>query len=477
MPNSDGDWAPRNQPGVLESPFPLGTYRDRDKEGRWVRLFTVARLACMTEMRRRFQTHENPANGVDDARMTRCYNPRLMKTERVIRYTATLLIVFLGVGYALFTFPANKHDTSRLLDFSEFYAAGKIVRHGLGSSLYDLVVQAEFQLQVAPVHAFYLRPPFEALLFVPFTYLSYRAAYAAWVIFSLALLSGAARLIQSHTNVTDAMLQYTRGIPVDFGLLLIVFLTFSPIMDCLLIGQDSVLMLMVYTLVFLALKRGRELEAGGVLACGLFKFHLVLPLAIIFALRRRGLFLLGFAGVALLLVAASVLVSGPGVLAAYPKMFLNSHNRALMGFQPEYAANLHGLVYLMTPANIPAAIPGTIVAALSALLLWRTAHLWKESQLELSFSAAVIAVLLTGYHSFVYDLSLLLLPVAIVCGELAKRKALLRNLTLNSTLVVLFAQPIHHVLIARHLYAIMGVPVVALYGSVAKLATRQPTEL
>jgi hypothetical protein len=73
------------------------------------------------------------------------YNPRLMKPERVMRYTAALLIVILGIGYALFTFPANKHDTSRLLDFSEFYAVGQMVRHGLGSSLYNLIVQAEFK--------------------------------------------------------------------------------------------------------------------------------------------------------------------------------------------------------------------------------------------------------------------------------------------------------------------------------------------
>ena len=399
-----------------------------------------------------------------------------MKPERVIRCTSALLIVFLGIGYALFTFPANKHDTSRLLDFSEFYAAGQIVRHGLGSSLYDLIVQAEFQLQVAPVHAFYLRPPFEALLFVPFTYLSYRAAYAAWILFSLALLSGAARLIQCNTNILDAMSQYTRGIPVDYGLLLVVFLTFAPTMNCFLIGQDSVLMLMIYTLVFITLKRGREFEAGGVLACGLFKFHLVLPFAIIFALRRRGLFLLGFAGITLLLVAISVLVSGPGALIAYPKMFLNSQYRALMGFQPEYAANVHGLVYMITPTNMPAAIPWTVVAALSAFLLWLTARLWNDGEFDLSFSAAVIASLLTGYHSFVYDLSLLLLPVAIVCGELAKCKTLLGKLTLNSTLVVLFVQPVHYVLMTRHMYALMGVPIVALFVSVVRLAARQPAE-
>jgi len=399
-----------------------------------------------------------------------------MNPERVIRCAVVLLIVSLGIAYAWFSFPANREDTSRLLDFSEFYAAGQMVRHGLGNSLYDLRVQAEFQLKVAPVHAFYLRPPFEALLFVPFTYLSYRAAYAAWLMFSLAILSGAARLIRGNTNVLDAMLQYTRGIPVDFGLLLLVFLTFSPTMDCLLIGQDSVLILMIYTLVFLALKRGWELGAGGLLALGLFKFHLVLPFAIIFALRRRGSFVLGFAGIALLLVAISVLVSGPGVLASYPAMFLNSKYRMLMGFQPEYAANIRGLIYLITPSKIPGAISGAVVAALSAFLLWVTVRTWRDSEFELCFSAAVIAALLTGYHSFVYDLSLLLLPVAIVCGELAKRKILLSNLTLNGALVVLFVQPIHYVLMTHQIYALMCVPVVVLFVTVVKIAARQPAE-
>jgi hypothetical protein len=293
-------------------------------------------------------------------------------------------------------------------------------------------------------------------------------------LFSLAILAGAARLIQSNTNVLDAMMQYTRGIPVDFGLLLIVFLTFEPVMDCFLIGQDSVLMLMIYTLVFLALKRGRELEAGGLLACGLFKFHLVLSFAIIFALRRRGSFLLGFSGIALLLVMVSMLVSGPGVLTSYPAMFLNSQYRMLMGFQPEYAANIRGLVYLITLGKIPLAISGVVVGALSAFLLWVTAKLWKDNEFNLCFSAAVIVTLLTGYHAFVYDLSLLLLPIAIVCGELAKRKMLLSNLPLNAALVVLFVPPVHHLLIVQHVYALMCVPVVVLFVCVVTVATRQP---
>jgi hypothetical protein len=222
------------------------------------------------------------------------------------------------------------------------------------------------------------------------------------------------------------------------------------------------------------LKRGRELEAGGLLACGLFKFHLVLPFAIIFALRRRFSFLFGFSGIALLLVMVSMLVSGPGVLTSYPAMFLNSQYRMLMGFQPEYAANVRGLVYLITPGKIPVAISGGVVGALSAFLLWVTAKLWKDNEFNLCFSAALIVTLLTGYHAFVYDLSLLLLPIAIVCGELAKRKILLSNLPLNTALVVLFVPPVHHLLIIRHVYALMCAPVVALFVCVVTITARQP---
>ena len=54
-------------------------------------------------------------------------------------------------------------------------------------------------------------------------------------------------------------------------------------------------MLVIYTLVFIALKGKREFTAGGLLACGLFKFHLVVPFVIIFMIRRQWRFLTGFA--------------------------------------------------------------------------------------------------------------------------------------------------------------------------------------
>ena len=163
------------------------------------------------------------------------------------------------LGVALFSFPARKNDDTR--DFSQFYCAAQIVRRGLGRQLYDLNTQVEFQSKVASVHVFYNHPPFEALLFLPFTYFNYRAAYTLWTVTGLALLVCTALLIESHTKVSLAVAQYAR-VHADFGLVVIIFLTFGPATTCLLIGQDSMLMLSIYTLAFILLKRGAEFQAG-----------------------------------------------------------------------------------------------------------------------------------------------------------------------------------------------------------------------
>ncbi len=154
----------------------------------------------------------------------------------------------------------------------------------------------------------------------------------------------------------DALSQYARGVRIDFGLLLVIFLTFAPTMDCLLIGQDSVLVLLVYTLVFVALKRNREFAAGCLLACGLFKFHLVLPFAIIFLLRRRWSFVLGFSTIASLLF---LLARGIG---AWCRHFLSrnvseSQTKVASGLSAAICREHSRLIFLLTNGRIPDALP------------------------------------------------------------------------------------------------------------------------
>jgi hypothetical protein len=62
-------------------------------------------------------------------------------------------------------------------DFTSFYGAGKILRDGHGADLYDLGTQHKAQdefssnadIRKGPLP--YIHPPYEALLFVPLTFL------------------------------------------------------------------------------------------------------------------------------------------------------------------------------------------------------------------------------------------------------------------------------------------------------------------
>ncbi len=363
-------------------------------------------------------------------------------------------------GFLVLSFPVRKNE----LDFSQYYAAAQMVRQGLGRELYDLRLQFDFQSRVAAVHVFYNHPPFEALLFVPFTYLSYRTAYTLWTLLSLALLTNTAWLIESRARVSLAVSQYAR-IPADFGLVLVILLTFGPATTCLLLGQDSMLMLFIYTLAFGLLQRGSDWRAGCVLACGLFKFHLVIPFAVILLLRRKRTAVGGFAAVGSLLVLLSVAISGWRALIAYPRLLVfNTTYQQIAGFAPEYMPNIRGILNLLNRGMLPRPILSILLAALSVAALWWAAKHWRDDQLGLSFSAAILATLLVSYHLYNYDLTVLLLPICIVCGELARRGQLLASpWALTLSLIVLFVPPLHRLLLLHGAYALMFVPVVTLF--------------
>ncbi len=74
--------------------------------------------------------------------------------EQVIRPVAAVIVVSLFVAFFIFSFPARRND----LDFSQFYSAAQIVRQGLGTELYNLRMQLQFQSKVASVHVFYNHP-------------------------------------------------------------------------------------------------------------------------------------------------------------------------------------------------------------------------------------------------------------------------------------------------------------------------------
>ena len=387
-----------------------------------------------------------------------------------MRFFAVLAVVSLMVAIPLLSFPAQKSDPNNVVDFSFSYCAGQIVRQGLGRDLYDLKTQVQFQSKVAFVHAFYNHPPYEALLYVPLTYFSYHTAYTVWTFVSLAFLFSAVFLIGSHTKVSLAISQYVR-MPGDLGLLLVICITFAPVTTCLLLGQNSMLTLLIYTLVFVLLKQDLPTIAGGVLALGLYKFQLILPLVVILLLCRKWPAIRGFSAVAFVMALLSVGISGFRVIINYPKFLLfDSVYQKVAGFNPGYMPNIRGILYLTIGGRVGKPIFGLLVTVSSALVLWIASRNWRDEELGLSFSTALLATLLASYHLYNYDLTLLLLPMAIICSELAMRGRLLRATILNMALIALFVSPLHRFLLLYSIYPLMCVPIVILLVNAIRLS-------
>lgn len=364
-------------------------------------------------------------------------------------------------------------------DFTIYYTAGTMVRQGMGHQLYDDRIQFEVQQQFAPQVATRLgalpfnHPPFEALLFVPITWLPYRAAYLLWMLANLGMLATLLILLRPYVPVMTA-----GSVPAWAG----VSLAFFPIFFALLQGQDAILLMFLYGLTFVALRKERLVSAGGWLACGLFKFHLVLPFLLLLLIQQKTFqrsrrILFGFGSVGALLGAVSIATVGPQQMIAYPRYVLGLEATMARGaIMPSDMPNLRGVLYLLA-SNVR--FFSVIVVASSALLFLVAA--WNSrsrnvQDADLQFAMPVFAAVLVSYHALGYDLCVLALPAMLLAGELRDRgmsKIWIRAACIVGLVVLLFS-PLQLVLLMRYNHlALLGWTVLLCFvGLSAELRSR-----
>ena len=120
-------------------------------------------------------------------------------------------------------------------DFTALYSAGKIVREGLGKQLYDSQTQYRIQQEFAAGVSIrqgplpYIHPPWEALIFAPFTWFSYPVAYLLWDAVNVLILLSLPLLLRNQ-------LFQLKHVSALFWLF--VSLAFYPMFFDLLQGQD-----------------------------------------------------------------------------------------------------------------------------------------------------------------------------------------------------------------------------------------------
>ncbi len=181
-------------------------------------------------------------------------------------------------------------------DFRVFYVAGSKVLSGQALSLYDV--------RSYPPNLPFFRPAWEALVFAPFTLLSYRAAWALWLGISLMLFGASVWLLRGE--IKSLLLDRDRTLQ-RFALVALLL----PAGQILALGQDTALFLLLLVMALRASVEGRESDAGILFGLASIDLHLLLPVLLLMALRRRWEMLSSVALTGLGLFLVSTAVAGP----------------------------------------------------------------------------------------------------------------------------------------------------------------------
>jgi hypothetical protein len=306
-----------------------------------------------------------------------------------------------------------------LADFRQLYAAGSMVDAGRGHELYNYEAQKLFQNELVPGNPTplpFIRPAYQALLFVPFSRLSYRAAYLLFLACNMLLFGVCFLLLRSKLA---GLASRFRWLP------LALFCSFLPVSVALLQGQDTIILMVLLASAMVLLDRDRDFFAGSVVAFGLFKLQLVLPIFFLFVVARRWRFASGFAAAGALVSSISLWVVGfegarvflMSILSVGSGAASESHAVGVV-FNTTYMANLRGLVAgvaggVLGVFWLQAISVGLSGTALVFIAVWSREKLAGRRALELAITTSAVVT----YYFFIHDLSIVLIPMVLVLSR------------------------------------------------------------
>jgi hypothetical protein len=305
-------------------------------------------------------------------------------------------------------------------DFRQLYAGGYMVRTGHARELCDYDAQKRFEDALVPVHIDFMLPishlPFEALLFVPLSLFSYRTAYWFFLAMNGTLLAVCLWLLKPNMQVLS---NRWRWFPA------LLFAAFYPISRAMVEGQDSIIMLTLLAGALWSLDHDKDLTAGLLIGMGLFKFQIVIPIALLFLMWRCWRVFGGFAISSLTAALISLGLVGLHGAREYADTLLGMSvrlsSRADMlryGTIPMAMLNLRGLASALLGGTLSQSGIQFVILACSMVVLAVAAR--RRSSLQL----AILASSLVSYHLLCHDASILIIPVAAaLCSQSVWRGA------------------------------------------------------
>ncbi len=308
-------------------------------------------------------------------------------------------------------------------DFLAFYTGAQLARAGRADAFYDFDTQLEIQQRALAPQSVdelnpFISPPHAALLYLPFGLGDYGVGLAAWwTVQGLALVLAAAWLARALPRLRKRGVAWT----------CLATLLFFPTWSWIFYGQATAWIGVIYAGTFVLLRQGRDFWAGLLLGCLAFKPQLALLAALVLVTKGRWAALAGGAVSAAGWVGLGALL-WPEATRAY--LALAPRLTELLRFEGYPTWGIHSwfgfAALLLDGVSRPAAnalaalLAGATVVA--ALLWWRRTP-WEPGarRWDLGWAATWALGLLVSPHLFVYDLTLLLVPAAILWQHEAGR--------------------------------------------------------
>jgi alpha-1,2-mannosyltransferase len=329
---------------------------------------------------------------------------------------AVLCGIFLSMVIALFSGAGAEIITGRLGgDFPPFYAAGRIVSTIGFEKLYDLGQQIEIQKDLYPTPGGFLPfpyPPFVALAFVPFSFLTFREAYLLNVLLNIGALFLAIVCLRSALKLKGYLLPTFT-----------VTLTFFPVWVAIFKGQNFAITALLFSLVWMLINKGRPYLAGISMGMLFYKPQFAIPLIGLFLISGRVKTALSGTAIGLILFLSGYAYFG---LLPYEQWYnflkwfgpadaiINKHNAiSWIGFLDGIFGPEHEVAKILGY--------GLCIATVGSV-----AYVWFEGNTRSDFNAqmgiAAISILLIPPHVMYYDSGLVLFSLAVVLSRMDQRK-------------------------------------------------------
>lgn len=318
-------------------------------------------------------------------------------------------------------------------DYLQFYAAGRTLACGESARLYDRAYQAALEKEIigpglTSYHAF-ITPPFLAWFFVPLVALPYGPSFAVWSVLGLVFLWCSLCLL---------------GVAAPARAWLWA-LTFFPVFAVISFGQNALLSLLLFSVVYRLWTAKRPFLAGLACSLTLYKPQLCLGVTLLWLINwRRDWWVLVGLGVGGAALAASCFLLLPEASWAYVD-FARTVLPDLPHWQEFPLWHLHtvrGFWRLLLPAWPRLGDGLTLIAA--GFGVWGFVR-WERrfrEQLPLVFGGAMALTLWLTPHAMIYDWALLLIPALALWEALPQNRDRWRPLLAVLWIAALLSGPL-----------------------------------